>query len=68
MIIRGEQEADYFILICDACGSRTENEYEGMVNTRGAAAFRATCKHCNTSVTLKLGGGLWKGLPWDPEI
>jgi hypothetical protein len=32
MTIRGEQEADYFILICDACGSRTENEYEGMVN------------------------------------
>ena len=68
MKIRGEKDNDYFVLICDACGTRTENEYKGRVATGGAAAFRATCKQCKTSITLKLWDGLWKGLPSEPEI
>jgi hypothetical protein len=67
LTIRGEDSVDYFVILCDACSEETENEYLGW--DPGVPHFRATCRRCGESKTLKLTVGRWKGLPkmLDPD-
>jgi len=61
MTIRGEQSADYFVMLCDGCNKELKCEYLGF--DPGVPHFRATCGKCGTSTTLKLSVHSWRGLP-----
>jgi hypothetical protein len=58
MTIKGEDAGDYFRVLCEQCGSPTNNEYLGW--DPSVPHFRATCPNCKKTGEWKLD--CWTGL------
>ena len=63
-MIKGEQDGDFFVILCTKCGKPTENEYLG--RNPVMPCFKATCKKCRKSYQVQLDTVHWKGLPPGP--
>ena len=64
--ITGKIYNDYFIIICEKCGTPTKNKYLGW--DPAVPHFEATCEKCNISSQWKLDPANWKGLPSKPHV
>ena len=63
--ICGEQSGDWFRILCNECGTETDNEY--LAANPPIRRIRSTCKNCGASTELKLQSKLWRGLPVTPH-
>ena len=64
--IKGEDQEDFFNILCVDCEIPTSNEYlGGVLNVK---RFQARCEKCGGSGTWSFYAGSWKGLPTKSEV
>jgi hypothetical protein len=64
-MIIGKTNIDYFVILCEKCGSTTKNEYLG--TDPMMPRFKATCPKCGDLGAFKLDAIDWSGLPPEPS-
>jgi hypothetical protein len=62
--IIGKLTTDSFVIFCEDCGERTENQYFG---GGGVLRFEAKCKKCGSASIWKFEAVDWGGLPYKVE-
>jgi predicted nucleic-acid-binding Zn-ribbon protein len=65
IMIIGKTNIDYFVILCEKCGSTTKNEYLG--TDPMMPRFKATCPKCGNLGAFKLDAIDWSGLPPEPS-
>jgi predicted nucleic-acid-binding Zn-ribbon protein len=65
IMIIGKTNIDYFVILCEKCGSTTKNQYLG--TDPMMPRFKATCPKCGDLGAFKLDAIDWSGLPPEPS-